>query len=582
MKLKSTKDWHQEPKLEKLLYFAQRLDELFFDYTLDTYKPPALNSVHLCREAIELIEDIDDELIDKNNLTHVLEELEWSLSSDVVAKVILEAPFQKFILKGDSIKLSEIKVRLEVLERVLNPLNYIEVCQILLKLEIESGSKKKIDSILRTYSSSLINHGVSKQHLYEKTQEFFFYGKELTKVEELDEYFYLVSPTMHHFEIYFAVSALINDVKESIPTFGLSIIDDLPEEVLPLAQKEEFNLRDNEVWVEVLDVEAFDRHSARMKAEEKLDMVRDLFLLFSHKNRIEWRGDSIITQCCDETPVLIRKPKNSMEKCFDLRSKEAATRLNRMIKSLNLKGTNFTKFHRAVDLHALGSTNDLPENQLLNIWIALETLVPSHVNGGGKVVKIINGIMPILLKNYLKRLVERLTGDLIRWNRTKVGKVLRKIPDSKGKSLYLKVLELITVDEHKELVSELYSELDNFYLLKNRIFEMTELFKKPENLIKKIELHEKKVGWQIRRIYRTRNLIVHSGRSLEYIDTLIENAHDYLDQTMNTIINYSCGMLDVYTLEQAFDMAKIEYEVYMSELKGLSKIDKSNFDRLVQ
>jgi hypothetical protein len=582
VKLKNTKDWHQEPKLEKLLYLAQRLDELFFDYTLDTYKPPALNSVHLCREAIELIEDIEDELIDKNNLTHVLEELEWSLSSDIVAKVILEVPYQKFILKGDAVKLNEIKVRLEVLERILNPLNYIEVCQILLKVEIESGSKKKIDSILRTYSSSLINHGVSKQHLYEKTQEFFFYGKELTTVKDLDEYFYLVSPTMHHFEIYFVVSDLINDVKESIPTFDLNIIDDLPKSMLSLAKKEKFIRKDNEVWVEVLDIEAFDRHTARMKAEEKLDMVRDLFLLFSHKNRIEWRVDSIITQCCDETPILIRKPKNSMEKCFDLRSKEAALRLNRMIKSINLEGANFTKFHRAVDLHALGSTNDLPENQLLNIWIALETLVPSHVNGGGKVVKIINGIMPILLKNYLRRLVERLTGDLIRWNRTKIGKILRKIPESKGNSLYLKVLELVTVATHKDLLSDLYSELGNFYLLKNRIFEMTELFKKPENLVKKIELHERKVGWQIRRIYRTRNLIVHSGRSLEYIDTLIENAHDYLDQTMNTIINYSCGMLDVYTLEQAFDMAKIEYDVYISEIKNLSKIDESNFDRLVQ
>jgi hypothetical protein len=582
VKLKNTKDWHQEPKLEKLLFLAQRLDELYFDYTLDTYKPPALNSVHLCREAIELIEDIEDDLIDRNNLAYVLEELEWSLSSDIVAKMILEAPFQKFILKGESVKLSEIKVRLEVLERVLNPLKYIEGCQILLKIEIESGSKKKIDSILRTYTSSLINHGISKQHLYEKTQEFFFYGKELTNIEELDEYFYLVSPTIHHFEIYFVVSDLINDVKESIPTFDLNILDELPDTVSPLAKKEKIILEENEVWVEVLDIEAFDRHTARMKAESKLDMVRDLFLLFSHKNRIEWRGDSIITQCCDETPILIRKPKNSMEKCFDLRSKEAALRLNRMIKSINLEGKNFTKFHRAVDLHALGSANDLPENQLLNIWIALETLVPSHVSGGGKVVKIVNGIMPILLKNYLKRLVERLTGDLVRWNRAKISKILRKIPDSKGKSLYLKVLELITVSTHKELLSELYSELDNFYLLKNRVFELTDLFKKPENLIKKIELHEKKVSWQIRRIYRTRNLIVHSGRSLEYIDTLIENAHDYLDQTMNTIIEYSCGMLDVYSLEQAFDMAKIEYEVYISEIKNLSTIDGSNFDRLVQ
>ena len=45
-----------------------------------------------------------------------------------------------------------------------------------------------------------------------------------------------------------------------------------------------------------------------------------------------------------------------------------------------------------------------------------------------------------------------------------------------------------------------------------------------------MEAHQKKVEWQIRRIYRTRNLIVHSGRSPIFLHALIENAHDYLDQ----------------------------------------------------
>lgn len=576
MKLKLYREWHQKSEFSSLFFFAQRLDEIFFDYTLDTYKPPALNSIFLCREAIKLISDIEDELIDAANLSHVLDELEWSLSLDPIVKQMLTAPTNYFILKGENVKLSDTKVRLEVLERTLNPLYYLDICETLLLESIENGSKKQIELISRCYASTLINMGVSKQHLYEQTQRFFFNGSEILDLEELKDFFYSISVTSHHYEIYFIVSDLIKEVMDSIPVFGLKIVDELPQDVLDVAKVNGILPTQKEVWVEVKDIEIYDRHAARIKAEKKLDMVRDLFLLFSHKNRITWRGESIITQCCDETPILIRKPKNSMEKCSDLRPKDASNRLNSMIVNMGLEGHAFNKFHRVVDLHAISTTNDLPENQLLNVWIALETLVPSQVNGGGKMVKVSNGIMPILLRRYLPRLIERLAADLIRWDRKKTSKLLRDINEPSGKGLYQKVLELIVLPANKALLTSLYSELEHFHLLRFRVFELVELFKKPENLLKRISLHEKKVSWQLRRIYRTRNLIVHSGGSISYIETLIENAHDYLDQTMDSVLDYTCGVLDATTLEQVFDMAKIDSDVYLKELRNIKQFDSDN------
>ncbi len=576
LKLKLVKQWHRNQELASLYFFAQRLDELFFDYTLDTYKPPALNSIFLCREAIKLISDIDNDLIDGANLTHVLEELLWCLGQDPIVKLMLTAPVESFVLHGESVKLSDTKVRLEVLERTLNPFLYLEICESLLKESISSGSKKKIDVVAKCYTSTLINLGVSKQHLYEQTQRFFFYGEEIKEVRELDKFFYSISVTSHQYEIYFIVSDLIKQVDESIPVFGLKVLNKLPQEVFEVAKRNGLLPNQNEVWVEVKGIETYDRHSARIKAEKSLDMVRDLFLLFSHKNRIVWREQSIITQCCDETPMLIRKPKNSMEKCFDLRPEDASSRMNAMIINMGLEGSAFNKFHRVVDLHAIGTTNDLPENQLLNVWIALETLVPSQVHSGGKIVKVSNGIMPILLRNYIPRLVERLAGDLIRWNRKKTSRILRTINEPEDKGLYRKVLELIALPQNDAVLKTLYAELGEFHLLRNRIFELSDMFKKPENLIKRIKLHEKKVTWQLRRIYRTRNLIVHSGSSISYIETLIENAHDYLDQTMNAVLDYTCGVLDATSLEQAFDMAKIDYEVYQKELKSIQQFESDN------
>lgn len=581
MKLKIARDWHLDQGKEGMLFLAQVLDELFFDYTLDTYKPPALNAVYLIIEAIDLINDIEDEIIDEANLQHVLEELEWSLTLDPVVKLIVKTPLDKFILKGETIRLNDIRIRLEVLFHSINPLKYIEVCQQELKKAVVNLEKKKIKAISRTYASSLINHRVNKQHLYEKTREFFFRGKQNLQFDDLDIYFQLTSPTQHDFEVYFIVNNLVRSFSESLKAFDLKIIDSPPKDTLDIAN--ENNLIPNtmsEVWVEVEKIQACDRHSARREAESRLEMVRDTVILFSHKNHICWREQTLIAQCCEPNPVVISAPINTMEKCFDLRVNNAANKLEQLLSKINLSRKSLTKFHQAVDLHGVAATNDKPENQLLNVWIALETIVPSFVDGNGKVTKICNGILPILLKNYVKRIVQNVAGDLVRWSRQKTSKRLRKIT-TPNNTLYERTICLLCDSSYETLRSEIYSELDNFPLLKNRVFDVSGMFSSPGKLIERLELHKKKIAWQLRRIYRTRNLIVHSGRSPDYLDTLIENAHDYLDQVMSAIVEYSCGEKQASSLEQVFDFSKLEYEVFFKQIKDAKKFDAANIGLLL-
>lgn len=59
----------------QLLYFAQLIDELLFDFSLDTYKPSAMNSSLLCVEALEVFKEVEDGNIKRPNFQHVLDEL---------------------------------------------------------------------------------------------------------------------------------------------------------------------------------------------------------------------------------------------------------------------------------------------------------------------------------------------------------------------------------------------------------------------------------------------------------------------------------------------------------------------------
>ena len=48
MRYRATNKWPDLSGMEGLLYFAQRAEELLFDYTLDSYKPTALNASSPC------------------------------------------------------------------------------------------------------------------------------------------------------------------------------------------------------------------------------------------------------------------------------------------------------------------------------------------------------------------------------------------------------------------------------------------------------------------------------------------------------------------------------------------------------
>lgn len=316
-------------------------------------------------------------------------------------------------------------------------------------------------------------------------------------------------------------------------------------------------------------------YSARAEAERRLSDVRDFFVLFYHKAQVTWQEQALVVQlCCEETPAIVTKPKSSMEKGTDLEPAVAAKRMNWLLENINLSSDgNFERFDRVIELHSIGISNPIPENQLLNLWISIETITPSHA-GQNKISGIVSNLKPVLMLNYTNRLIERLAADLIRWDRFRTIKILKKI--SKEKDVRLNTLRLLAVKEHEPIRNELYAMLGDFHLLRYRVFFLSEIFSDPKKLRDCLSTHEQKISWQIRRIYRTRNLIVHSGKSPVFIHALIENGHDYLDQILSQIMLASCGDQHMTSLDQAFEFTKIRFERFERKLSETVQFDNNN------
>ncbi|MEW8355082.1 MAG: hypothetical protein AB2665_14885 [Candidatus Thiodiazotropha sp.] len=586
MKFRSLHKWKDDPSLEGLLFFAQRMEELLFDYTLDSYKPSALNAPFLCQEALQLIEDIEDKIIEPANLVHVLKELEWSVQGDKLAKSLLDVDLNYYILHDQETSISEKRKRLEALSRTIGPTRYLSKCKKLLKQNIESKSKANIAGLANFLTTTLINIGYSKTFLYNKTLDYFFIGDEpkIETIDCLDDYFEFFNTKVHYYDTLFLVDPLIKEVSVSVKAFLIEVHDEIPEEFAEFADKFEFTKSDefeNYEYVEIKKVSAFDHQTARSRAERKIDNLSDLFSLFYHKNQITWRRDAIILRkCCDKSASLERPHKGAMEKGFDYKPKKAAKALNKLISSFELHdGGSFQKFNRVADLHGICISNDVIENQLVNLWTSIETLVPSHV-GGNKIGSIINFILPFITVNYVKRLIERFVSDLFLWDKNITRKILNKVPNSTGKSIYVKSLILLSIKQNEDIRQELYAALKDFHLLRFRAFNLSNTLTDIESIKKLIDTHKKKVTWQVRRIYRTRNLIVHSGRTPKYTETLIENGHDYLDQMMEGVMNYSCGDYKTQTLEQVFELARIRQIKFERALSSLKSIDEENLEFL--
>lgn len=574
MKFKNIGQWQMSDELEGLLFFAQRFSELLFDYTLDSYKPSALNAPYLAREAVSLTNEIEAGLIDAANLEPVLDELEWAIQEDSTSKKLLDAGVEYYILRGENTKASEQKIRLEVLAQTLEPYRYLLAVVDYLHEIIKKNSKKLIDSATRSLATTLINMGVSKQHLDDIVNDSFFnyQGDVIDSVDYFIIFRERIMPVAHNFDLYFIATDLIREISDSIASLDADIVDDLPEDLKGFAKSRGFQKNNNEVYVHIDGIRAYDKYSARNEAIRTLENLSNLFTIFHHKSRIFWRPEALANQCCTPGMVLVPAPKSAMDKVADMRPGKASKELNRLIDTLPMHNPSSARLMRVADLHGICVSHPISENQLVNIWTALETLIPSNL-ANSKILNIINSMLPFLMKAYVGRIIERFTYDILIWNNWVAKKILKKVPSAAGASLVQRATDLLTIKENEEIRKELYVALRDFHLLRHRAFQLSEILSNPQKIEDLLSTHEKKVTWQLRRIYRTRNLIVHSGRFPTYLSTLIENGHEYLDQVIFDLIKMMCGEYRTDTIEQAFEIAKvinIKFRRQLSEIKEFS------------
>jgi hypothetical protein len=586
MRFRPLKHWNDSVTDEGLVFLVQLLEELLFPYSLDTYKPSATNASTLCIEAITIIKAIDDELIDENNLRHILKELVLNLKKDQIVKSLISLDINNLIgrLENEDTKLHEVSILLKIIYSHINLKVYkTQTEKTLLAVISTPKEKDKIRTLARSYITTLINIGYSTRYLRSAVMIFFYKNKKnkVDGVKSLEEFFRLFDGSRKNFTTIFKVNKLFDEIKDSCETLGIQVDSILDGSMAKVGDDKGFQLHGNELYLIIKDISAMDIFSARDIAESKINQMSTLISFFHHEESTIWQPNALMIENEFNKGRLLQKSPNPMLLCSDSRIKNAAIKLNSFINNFNLTEIDsFERFNRAMELHALALRSDSSDNQLLNLWISLETIVPSKSGRTkAKINNIIDSVIPFLTIVHIENLLNRLTHDFILWDKIKF---LNAIAGIEGNSKKEQLIKLLVLPEYSKTKDQLFNDLQQFHLLRNRAYYFSNILSDSSKIASLHEAHHQRLDWQIRRIYRTRNMLVHSGETPAFISILIKNLHDYFDTVINIISALASDGMKINTIDQAFKYVELTYGDYFKNLKGSNeKVTAENIYKLI-
>lgn len=423
--------------------------------------------------------------------------------------------------------------------------------------------------------------GFSQKYIQEIGQDFFHYGKNrIGSSAAIKEFLAKFNDSSKEHTAIFRVDSAFDEIQSTAKKIGVDIFVDMPDDLmlhrhlLPLAGG-------GEVYAVIRKIPAKDRFAAREAAESKLKLSQTLLNLFHHKKSLSWIDDCLILDDDLKAPQISRKPLNPMLKCVDRKIGVASFKLEKFVQEFSLENDSFSKFIRSSLLHTMALDSDSGENQLLNLWISLESLIPSEtkVDDVSNIEHIVNSLLPFLNMGYFRRLVNNLVKDLLRWDRKATTEAFR---DVEGAKFHEKLARIMALEEYRTKRDSIERSIQDFYLLRDRFDYFKNLFVSPGNVHAALDTHRCRLEWQIRRIYRTRNIVVHSGTAPRFTNQLIEHTHDYLDMVLDSLVRLASSPQVIKSVGQGFKYVELQYKNYLSQLssRGLA-FDNENMSRLV-
>lgn len=239
--------------------------------------------------------------------------------------------------------------------------------------------------------------------------------------------------------------------------------------------------------------------------------------------------------------------------------------------------SSFPTIDRAISIHNTAITETNIKNGFLNFWSIFEILFVSEQDDS-KIAEIERKVLPVLKKDYIHTLVHE-TQKYILKNVSK--KDLNKfISNNSLDDEKYWLHKIIFYSKYSDARQELYTLLADFPLIRSRIGQLNENYVRRENILKDVERYSKRIEWHLRRLYRTRNAIIHSGETPEHLKQLGEHLHSYVDGCLLEIAVALASQPNLSTIDNVIIDVQMESEATMKLLRKKGSIEDEEIELL--
>lgn len=575
MKNKNFNNWNYTPDIESLAFFSNLVDEMTFNYTTDSFKAPALNVISLMQETLSTIIDVDSGNIANAALVSIFEELTDAMKNDQAFIETLKNKKLDYLVSNTNFKETPIKVTANILTILLEKNNIAKEYSDYLKRELirlikETNHKKDIEQYTRSLITQLRNDGYSDDYLYFSNYDFFF-GKEriIESKDIIDDYFQMFDSREYEYEVYFIGHKLVGDIETNDE---YDVVDGINNENANQIINRYIRRKSGTSKFLKFALQSKDPYSARLEALRRLRKHFSLLNLYHHKYMLDINPNCLVYDRINDKAIVIKDTTRAILKCKDQRIRKAIENHRETISKMHFDETSTLRVFNALKLHDEAIADMNLENQYINLFTAIEVLIPKDIKSNkDRILQIYDTLVPYLCVNYYQKLLDSLLQSLLLWNRTETLNRLGEVEEGNNNIEKLAVLMVLSKYDSNGAnnlpLDKLYAKLkeDKYTLMLNRMNKFHKILNNKRELLNFLQRHEKRLKWHIDRIYRVRNNIVHAGKSPKYLGTLVENLHSYLDILLNQLIydNIENGYEDI---EHSFTSCFLKYRNYLSEI----------------
>ena len=520
--------------------FVEKVLECLYIGTLDSYRLRLHNPKSIIEELIHVAHQVKNNILQRNEyVTEVSKEALTLLDSDnhALRFTSISLEYYRKLLQNANKKASYSRIiqasRLVIKDNIeysLTLLHELEKLLIAADKEDDYDEQTKLLSFTEYSIIELVNLGYTKQYLYNYIRTIMVFAGGATwsftnrfgefkklffrEPEEYTVIFKIDSDQFQFRELYRIDNEYIQITKRFRAIAKLSVSRQVSQ-----------YLEDNKHGKLVgLAVQSLDHYKAIDIARERLSKDLDLYHL----------GFSGIRNSIDKQAAVIGKsnpdkastaPSNYQLEGFTRGNEEIFNlmldKVNKM-KTNNVSGESIEKIYAGFRYLRMGSEANELETKLLNYWIGLEFAFTSFVVEN-KTIDRIRTFYPVChALIYVRR------------NLFDFHKALSRLNVSLGE---IEVTDDLTYLSNFHTYDKIVANSQSI-LMQCRARQIQTWISNPANLERKLHSHIENIKWNISRLYRTRNEVVHNAATKSNITANVSHLKYYLTFILNSMLEF--------------------------------------------